>query len=235
MVMISPFVCAYCRTYAPAVGELCQRCHTEESRWTPERLETVIAKQRPSMPGSRVEDYMPVNSRAVRPTNYDVPDGYERSPSTVLDPLIASGRGGFTRAMIDADKYLREHPDRPCIRATANADQSRVTLQFVEHPNVTFTGGSAEVRVHTSRNVVSAHRRLLILKFLYGCGPQCVNTVAAAVDLPANKCRELMRNCEWFVMIPGRKKIDMRYTVSAAGKSRYRKDTEPVGRKRVSA
>lgn len=197
---------------------LCRDC-IEDARLTVDGLDALIESRRATMP-QESEKPRTAKTRRQPTATKTAPN-----PCAVLDHLIASGTGGFTRALMEADKYLREHPEAEVVQAHANREQTVVRLRFVGGHLLTFTGGVCEAREHLSRNVVAAHRRLLLLKFLSVNGPSSITEIADGVGLPAERCRELIRTCEWFAMIPGRRKIDMRYAVSATGDGRYRKDT----------
>lgn len=224
MVILSTFVCAYCRSFAPTHGELCKRCHTEESRWTAEAVEAVVERQRKTMPDSRVEDYKPVTARAVRvrpTTNYDLPEAYEGTESTVLEPLIVSGHGGFTRALMQADKFLRTPDGRDCRRATANRDQTEVTLHFARGRRQVFACDPPAVSVKRDENREAAERRMLLVRYLGDSDePQYLTAIVSALRIEADACRYLLKTSKWFVCYKGRDRQHTRYGLTALGRAR---------------
>lgn len=129
-------------------------------------------------------------------------DAEEEHGYPLLSPALADlfdlGTGGFTAAMVEADRYLREHPYAVCTLATADREQTIVKLRIAGEGWLSFPNGAAQSR--RARSVAQANDlRASILRFLLQVGKaQPLKAIAASVRSDTEQVRRAMKNSAWF-------------------------------------
>lgn len=150
-------------------------------------------------------------------------DAEEECGYPLLSPALADlfdlGVGGFTAAMVEADRYLRDHPYAVCVRAWASATQTSVKLYVKGEGWVCFPNGGAQSR--RARSVAQANDlRASILRFLLSVGKaQPLKAIAASVLSDTEQVRKAIKNSAWFDR-KGAGNLTM-YTVSATGREQH--------------
>lgn len=207
-----------------ADGE-CYRCwKREQAQMTAEAVESLVDSMRPTMPREKEE-----RREKARPgpkpryTRPELTRGYPQSPhgeGCPLIRLICRGEGGFTRALIEADKYLRDHPGCDPQSAWQSEDGETVRVTFGDGQTLSFPRESAKESPTKLRRDAAAKCRLVIFAVLHRRGPLRAGEIAALLSHDAEYIRVAIRGSGgWFEKTQQTK--DSAYRVTPKGLKEY--------------
>lgn len=183
----------------------CYRCwKREQAEMTAEAVDALVVERLPSMPREkeeRREAAFETRGRKQRHAIEDRKSKYPQSPHGANCPLlklVIRGEGGFTRGLIEADAYLRKHPDCDPRSAWQSKDGQTVRVTMADGSTIQFPREPAKADSRTRRDAAK-QCRLAIFAVLERRGPMTAVQIATALSREPEYIRVAIRgSCGWF-------------------------------------
>lgn len=224
--------CKRCRRHRPRHAKgYCIGCYQsyrrrlldgsrESVHYTERQLNDLIAIRRETMP---LESGDPLPESKHRRSRGELSKGYSQSPHGANCPLlklVMRGEGGFSRALVEADKYLRDRPDADVHTAWQSKDGQRVRVTFGDGTTIEFPREAVKTSSIKDRREAAKSCRLAIFAVLERRGPLTAGQIAKALSRETEYVRVAIRGSDgWFVRVALTK--DSAYAITPKATKEY--------------